>query len=204
MSDEIALALVRYLETQDNPDEKMMADRDGSFSAKELIHEISEETDVGKRVEQGIILLTISLLFRKVEKLPPTSKIFINNKNKAEYELLNIAMSKGEEDEGRSIAVYVGEGKKVYTRPFDEFMQKFTHKDNTYMKRYVTFGQDHIHYIGGQVFDKDCVAEMYGDREDVFRLFTDKFCFEYPEKQFDKSRKNMKHFPKGIIRVKAT
>jgi len=197
MSD-IAKALIEYLEVQDDKDRKIVAGQK-SYSANELIQEIQNETNDGKKLEQGIIILTIDLLFREVENLK-ISRTFINKKNGAEYELLNIAMSKGDSDEGASIAVYVGEGKKVYTRPFDEFMKKFTHKDGTYMKRYVTFGQDHIHWIGGQVFDKDCVAEMYGDREDVFRIFGDQFCFEYPEKQFDK--KDLKFFSKGIIRVK--
>jgi len=30
------------------------------------------------------------------------------------------------------------------------------------MKTFVTFGEDHVHQIGGEVFDKDCVAVVDG------------------------------------------
>jgi hypothetical protein len=49
------------------------------------------------------------------------------------------------------------------------------------MKTYVTFGHSHMHRINGNIFDKDCVAVVSGDRKKVFELFGDKFCFEYPE-----------------------
>lgn len=67
------------------------------------------------------------------------------------------------------------------------------------IKTYVTFGQVHRHEINGQVFDKDCVAVVDGDREEVFRLFGPWFCFEYPEDQFD--HRVMIHFPRGLIPV---
>ena len=35
------------------------------------------------------------------------------------------------------------------------------------MKTYVTFGQDHIHRVNGQLLDKDCVAIVNGDRNKV-------------------------------------
>lgn len=71
------------------------------------------------------------------------------------------------------------------------------------MKTYVTFGQEHIHMIGGKIFDHDCVCEIECDtpehgREIAFRLFGQKFCFEYPNKLPDGS---LKFFPRGIIPV---
>ena len=68
------------------------------------------------------------------------------------------------------------------------------------MKTYVTFGQDHIHKIGEDVFDKDCVAIVHGDRAKVFEIFGSKFCFEYPEGHWDNSK--MRFFPRGYIEVK--
>jgi len=66
------------------------------------------------------------------------------------------------------------------------------------MKTYVTFGQDHTHTIGDKVFDKDCVAVVWGDREKVFSIFGDRFCFEYPEEHWDDSK--MQHyFKRGYI-----
>lgn len=65
--------------------------------------------------------------------------------------------------------------------------------------RYVTFGQDHRHEINGRVFDKDCVALVIGDRETVFEIFGRVFCFEYTPEEF--KRVDMRHFPRGIIRI---
>lgn len=67
------------------------------------------------------------------------------------------------------------------------------------MKRYVTFGQNHIHRINGKTFDKDCVAVLYGTREDVFEIFEAKFCFEYTEEEFNFD--SMKYYPRGLINV---
>lgn len=67
------------------------------------------------------------------------------------------------------------------------------------MKTYVTFGQIHRHEINGKIFDKDCVAVVDGNRDEVFRLFGPKFCFEYPEEHWDDSK--MKYFPRGYIEV---
>lgn len=67
------------------------------------------------------------------------------------------------------------------------------------MKTYVTFGQEHIHRIGGQVFDRDCVAVVEGGRDQVFELFGPKFCFEYSEDAWDAGK--MKYFPRGYIEV---
>jgi hypothetical protein len=66
------------------------------------------------------------------------------------------------------------------------------------MKTYVTFGQDHLHRINGNILDKDCVAIVDGDRDKVFELFGSKFCFEYPEDQWDDA-KMMMYFPRGYI-----
>ena len=68
------------------------------------------------------------------------------------------------------------------------------------MTRYVTFGQDHRHEIGGVVFDSNCVAKVDGDRAKVFEIFGPKFCMEYTEEVFTKS---VAHWPylRGIIEV---
>lgn len=71
-------------------------------------------------------------------------------------------------------------------------------------KTYVTFGFDHKHIIGDQVFDKDCVAVIdHDENEDgrslAFEYFGKRFCFEYPEKYFDHDA--MSYFPRGFIEV---
>lgn len=68
------------------------------------------------------------------------------------------------------------------------------------MKTFVTFGYNHRHEINGQIFDKDCIAIVNGDRNKVFEVFGPKFCFEYPEKYWEE--KDMKLFPRGFIEVK--
>ncbi len=65
--------------------------------------------------------------------------------------------------------------------------------------RYVTFGQNHLHEIGGQVFDKNCIAKVKGSRATIFNLFGDKFCYEYTEPL---SERDMVLFPRGVIEVK--
>ena len=68
------------------------------------------------------------------------------------------------------------------------------------MKTLVTFGQNHLHRIDDITFDADCVALVNGDREKVFEIFGEKWCFEYSEKEFDMD--NLTYFPRGIIEVK--
>lgn len=67
------------------------------------------------------------------------------------------------------------------------------------MKTFVTFGQIHIHKINGKIFDKDCVAIVNGDRNEVFEIFDRKFCFEYSEDEWDDS--SIKYYPRGYIEV---
>lgn len=73
------------------------------------------------------------------------------------------------------------------------------------MQNYVTFGQDHIHKIGKNIFDANCVAcyetknEKEG-RKKAFELFGLKFCFHYAERDFDKTCL-LDYFPRGIINV---
>ena len=69
-------------------------------------------------------------------------------------------------------------------------------------KRFVTFGQDHRHVISGVVFDHNCVAVVNGNRETVFQVFGPKFCFEYDPEHWDPE--NIKHFPRGYIKVSTT
>lgn len=68
------------------------------------------------------------------------------------------------------------------------------------MKTYVTFGQNHRHVIGSDIFDKDCVAVVDGNRERVFEIFGERFCFEYAENEWDESK--LVYFPRGYVRVK--
>jgi hypothetical protein len=67
------------------------------------------------------------------------------------------------------------------------------------MKTFVTFGQGHTHRVNGKTFDCDCIAVVDGDRAKVFEIFGPKFCFEYPEENWDESK--MKFFPRGYIEV---
>lgn len=67
------------------------------------------------------------------------------------------------------------------------------------MKTYVTFGTEHVHRVNGKTFDKNCVAVVNGNRKEVFRLFGDKFSFEYPEKYWDK--KLIRYFSRGYVEV---
>ncbi len=70
---------------------------------------------------------------------------------------------------------------------------------------FITFGQEHIHYINGETYDKDSVAVIETDslvkgRERAFEIFGDKFCFEYPEKHWDNSKLE-KYYPRGLIYI---
>lgn len=73
-------------------------------------------------------------------------------------------------------------------------------------KTYVTFGQDHTHSIGGQTFDKDCVAVITTEKQEegrdkAFELFGPKWCFEYPEHHWEEAQ--LVHFPRGYLEVKS-
>ena len=61
------------------------------------------------------------------------------------------------------------------------------------MKTYVTFGFDHKHIIADLVIDHNCVAVVEGNREEVFRIFKNKFSFESLELP------DMKFFPRGLV-----
>lgn len=75
------------------------------------------------------------------------------------------------------------------------------------MKQYVTFGQDHVHNIGGKTFDKDCVAtfdapSVWAGRRKAFELFGPKFCMHYGETEgFEEMY--LKYYPRGLISVDA-
>jgi hypothetical protein len=66
-------------------------------------------------------------------------------------------------------------------------------------KWYFTFGQNHLHPLGGYSM-KDFWIEVYGSheeaREKVTRRFGDKWSMQYPEDAFDK-----KFFPKGCHEI---
>ena len=68
------------------------------------------------------------------------------------------------------------------------------------MKIYVTFGQIHKHEIHGKIFDRDCVAVVYGDDFDncydiVRNAFGKKYAFTYDEPP------DMKFYPRGFINL---
>jgi hypothetical protein len=63
---------------------------------------------------------------------------------------------------------------------------------------YFTFGQDHVHNVLGLTFNKDTVlcvhcASYSIARELAFRLFDDKWAFQYTEGL------NLTYFPQGVI-----
>lgn len=72
------------------------------------------------------------------------------------------------------------------------------------MFTYITFRQDHVHEINGQVFDKNCVAAIPAEnrskgRDKAFELFGPKFCMEYFDNEFKKE--SLHYFPRGVIVV---
>ena len=72
------------------------------------------------------------------------------------------------------------------------------------MKTYFTFGQRHTHRVNGITFDCDSVAVINADDESAarakaFEYFGDKWCFSYPENQWNDEK--MKYFPRGLIEV---
>jgi len=68
------------------------------------------------------------------------------------------------------------------------------------MKTFVTFGEDHIHKIGGEVYDKDCIAVVDGGQTEVFKLFELQFCRAVPEEQWDDEIMK-RYYPRGYIAV---
>lgn len=70
------------------------------------------------------------------------------------------------------------------------------------MKLYVTFGQVHVHSVGGRTLDKDCVAvidcENYAEgRKKAFEYFGRKFHNTYD----DLDQVGMEYYPRGLIHV---
>lgn len=68
------------------------------------------------------------------------------------------------------------------------------------MNLYITFGQAHAHRIGGQLFNRDCVARITartfdGCRARAFELFGVKFAFSYVEQP------DMGYYSRGVIDV---
>ena len=60
-----------------------------------------------------------------------------------------------------------------------------------------TFGQSHVHSIGGFTYDKDIVVEITAEnpREEMFRVFGDKWAMQYD------SKPNMSFYPRGIKKI---
>ncbi len=65
----ISQAIADWLDSQEDKDQTIMASCGGRYTATDLIREIEDESEVGKKLEDDITKLTIDLLFRKREKL---------------------------------------------------------------------------------------------------------------------------------------
>lgn len=67
---DIATAIESWLNVQDNKDQVISVDASGKeYSANDLMTEIRMQTPEGRKIEEGIIQLTIDLLFRKKETI---------------------------------------------------------------------------------------------------------------------------------------
>lgn len=69
---------------------------------------------------------------------------------------------------------------------------------------YVTMGQSHVHMLGNQLIDHDCVVTYETEtgkegRQRAHDLFGVKFCFHYVDSEFKMD--SMKYFPRGLISV---
>ena len=74
------------------------------------------------------------------------------------------------------------------------------------MKTYITFGQIHVHSIGGKTFDKDCLAVVNHDepgegRELAFKIFGGVFHNSYEEPGPALLDDLLNYYPRGIIEV---
>jgi len=63
---------------------------------------------------------------------------------------------------------------------------------------YFTFGQSHIHSIGGVTFDRNCVVKIVSEdpRQTMFDTFGPKWCIQH-----DDVPPNMKFYPRGILNL---
>ncbi len=70
------------------------------------------------------------------------------------------------------------------------------------MKYYVTFGQTHVHKLNN-IFDKDCVAELYSKDEDsAFNEANDLFGFRWSRLISEKELpKHLPYYQRGVITV---
>ncbi len=71
------------------------------------------------------------------------------------------------------------------------------------MKYYVTFGQIHVHKSGNDIFDKDCVAELYSEDEDsAFNEANDLFGFRWSRMISEKElSEHLQYYPRGVMKV---
>lgn len=65
----IANAIKNWLDAQNDQDQILMIKNGKSFTTKELISEIENQTEEGIKLEESITQLTIDLLFRKKESI---------------------------------------------------------------------------------------------------------------------------------------
>ena len=66
---------------------------------------------------------------------------------------------------------------------------------------YISFGQSHVHWIAGKLFDKDCLCLIKAithkeAREIAFREFGQKWGTSYTDDTVDFS-----YFPRGVIKL---
>jgi hypothetical protein len=69
-------------------------------------------------------------------------------------------------------------------------------------KAFLTFGQNHRHQIGEQIFDKDTVCIIEANTEEeardiAFKTFSNKWCFLYFEESWREAQ--MEYYPKGYV-----
>lgn len=70
-------------------------------------------------------------------------------------------------------------------------------------KYYITFGQAHVHSVGGRTFDRDCLAEIKAEsREEAHKtameVFNGKFHNCHSE---DKLPEVLHYYPRGVIKL---
>lgn len=73
------------------------------------------------------------------------------------------------------------------------------------VKNYVTFGQGHVHLIGNQTIDCDCVVtydsiDTYHGRKRAFELFDGKFSIHQTDSDWDED-KSLGFYPRGYIEI---
>lgn len=72
------------------------------------------------------------------------------------------------------------------------------------MKVYITLGREHIHRVGGKIFDKDCVVIIEAENEHTGReiareYFGNDWHNSYSEENWKEEK--LKYFPRGYLEL---